>query len=105
MPRIRSRSLVWLAYYLGALVLALLVLAQARADAHGNGCCLDPCEIYPIAYCPDDTCRHDTNHHFYQEVECLRACRAGICWWYTDNGGVGSPCEFLCANDDWAQCI
>jgi hypothetical protein len=105
MSRTRVRMAAWTLYYCTVLVLTA-AMSATTAEAHGNGCCLDPCNVPPSYVCQPNTCRTDTNTHNYGDPYCpLGLCRAGTCWWYTDNYDYGKDCEFLCANDDWANCI
>lgn len=100
----------WLLYYgITFAAVGVLFLRTAPAEAHGQGCCIDPCLLPEGCSCPDNRCTTESNIQHYYDPACdlpkkSGVCRAGICWFYTDNSGAGEPCEFLCCNDDFAMC-
>lgn len=96
---------LWSSYYAAFLLVAWLVVQPSTVEAHGAGCCNDPCVKPASCDCAPDECQGPhTQIHFFSDASC-QTCRAGICWWFTDNHGIGEPCEFLCCNDDFAECI
>ncbi len=100
----RRRSLLWFSYYVCAFAIAFLVLWSARTEAHGDGCCNDPCIIYPVCECQYVCDNYYGFQYSYPNPACEPGeCFVSICFWYTRNVPTG-PCEFLCCNDDTSNC-
>lgn len=102
-----NRSIIsaagWGGYYVAAIILAAILMRPELVEAHGGGCCQEPCTIHSGCTGGCVGCDQvDEEQYVYWMESCVK-CTVYICFIYTTNDPWDPTC-YICCNDDWAQC-
>lgn len=103
MTRTIARAAGWGGYYVAALILAAVLVRPEMVEAHGGGCCQEPCTIHQLCVGGCVGCPNVDEEQYEYWMESCSHCVVYICFIYTMNDPFDPTC-YICCNDDWADC-